>query len=104
MTAILDKASDEQLGYVIREAMTSSSTGVARRGIFDWMDKVKAWFKSIGVKIKSKFSDFAAWAAEHWTKALDKIREKMSTVAALAKEVSLIICGLLAAVPGVPRG
>lgn len=84
---LLELLSDKEIAEIIRYILNPKEA----RSIFDIFDKIKVFFKDLGIKIQDKFASFRDWAQGHWTHALETIKQSSGPFTALAKEVTAYI-------------
>ncbi|KAG1650807.1 hypothetical protein GQR58_027719 [Nymphon striatum] len=78
----LKKVSEVLTDSDIQEIIKHILTPRHNRNIFDFLDKIRKFFKDLGTKIGAKYSKFSDWAQEHWSKAF------ISKAAGMSKTVA----------------
>ncbi|XP_042901847.1 uncharacterized protein PF3D7_1120000 [Parasteatoda tepidariorum] len=82
---LVEKLSDVELKEIIGHLFDyHHQSGVEMRG--EAWDKVKNFFKDIGVKIQDHSKKFGRWVKDMWGKGIEKLKEKHGTIKAIAME------------------
>ena len=69
------------------------------RGIKDYWEKVKNYFKDLKIDLQEKYMKFGEWVKEVIDKGLEHSKDKMENIKAIAKEVTILsirnlVCGI----------
>ncbi|GFU07661.1 uncharacterized protein NPIL_212201, partial [Nephila pilipes] len=57
-----------------------------KRSIKEIYEKIKNYFKDLGIDLKEKFTKFGEWAKTQYEKGLEKSKDKLENVKRIAKE------------------
>ncbi|XP_015915265.1 uncharacterized protein PF3D7_1120000 isoform X2 [Parasteatoda tepidariorum] len=56
------------------------------RGIKDYWEKVKDYFKDLKIDLQEKYMKFGEWVKEHFNKGMEASKDRMENIKAIAKE------------------
>ncbi|GFY73406.1 hypothetical protein TNIN_185311 [Trichonephila inaurata madagascariensis] len=80
---ILEKLNLEKRSMELEEAFAEEE----KRSIKDIYEKIKNYFKDLGIDLKEKFTKFGEWAKSQYEKGLEKSKDKLENVKNIAKKV-----------------
>ncbi|XP_022238010.1 uncharacterized protein LOC111085107 isoform X2 [Limulus polyphemus] len=78
----LTRGGVEALKVVVRDFCTSAPS----HSIIDLWQKIKDFFKDLGLQIQEKFSKFAEWVKTIWNSGLENAKDKLAMVKIIAQE------------------
>ncbi|GBN72467.1 hypothetical protein AVEN_179890-1, partial [Araneus ventricosus] len=62
-----------------------------KRSISEVYEKIKNYFKDLGIDLKEKFTKFGEWVKEKYAKGLEKGKDRATNLKRIAKEVSCLV-------------